>query len=46
MKVTVGESHYPVSNERRKKESREKKPKSQELSMYQQRLSRRFKSEN
>lgn len=43
MKVTVGESHYPLSNEMRKKESREK---SLELSMYQQRLRERVKSEN
>lgn len=41
MEATVGESHHRLNNERKGK-----KPKSQELSMYQQRLSGRFKSEN
>ena len=45
MEAAVGECHHPVSNEgeRKKKKNREK---SQELSMYQQRLSGRLKSEN
>lgn len=45
MEAAVGECHHPVSNEggKKKKKSREK---SQELSMYQQRLSGRLKSEN
>lgn len=44
MEAAVGECHHPVSNEGEKKRKVEKK--SQELSMYQQRLSGRLKSEN
>lgn len=44
MEAAVGECHHPVSNEGGKE--KEKWRKSQELSMYQQRLSGRLKSEN
>ena len=43
MEAAMGGSHHPVSKEGEKNESGEK---SQELSLYQQRLSGRFKSEN
>lgn len=43
MEAAMGESHHPVSNEGEENESGDK---SQELPLYQQRLSGRFKSES